>query len=83
MKKVRVLYFAGVRDLVGIPDEELELPDETCDLEAFVRLLVAARPALDGRLGGVRFAVNETFAVGPDPVAPGDVIAVIPPVAGG
>ena len=83
MKKVRVLYFVGVRDLVGIPDEELVLPDEICDLDAFVRLLVAVRPALDGRLGGVRFAVNETFAAGPDPVAAGDVIAVIPPVAGG
>lgn len=83
MKKVRVLYFAGVRDLIGVPAEELELPDETLDLDAFVRLLVSARPELEGRLGGVRFAVNETFAHGPDPVAPGDVIAVIPPVAGG
>ncbi|MCC6901646.1 MAG: molybdopterin converting factor subunit 1 [Polyangiaceae bacterium] len=83
MKRVRVLYFAGVRDLIGIPDEELELPDEAADLDGFVRFLVRARPLLDGRLGGVRFAVNETFAHGPDPIAAGDVIAVIPPVAGG
>lgn len=81
--KVRVLYFAGVRDLLGLAEEELELPNETSDLQGFLRVLVQARPALEGRLAGVRFAVNETFAKSADPVGAGDVIAVIPPVAGG
>jgi len=83
MSRVRVLYFAGVRDLVGRGEEDLELPSDVSDLAGFVRFLTASRPALDGRLAGVRFAINETFAHAGDPVAPGDVVAVIPPVAGG
>jgi molybdopterin converting factor subunit 1 len=83
MITVRVLYFAGVRDLVGRAEEELALEPDVRDVEGFVRALVRARPELDGRLTGVRFAVNESFAQGSDPVAAGDVVAVIPPVAGG
>jgi molybdopterin synthase sulfur carrier subunit len=80
---VRVLYFAGVRDLVGIPEEELVLPEEVTTLGGFVSYLVGKRPALDGRLGGVRFAINETFADANEAIGAGDVVAVIPPVAGG
>lgn len=83
MNRVQVLYFAGVRDLVGIVQEELDLPPGVRDLAGFVRFLIEARPALDGRLGGVRFAINETFADDSDAVCAGDVVAVIPPVAGG
>lgn len=83
MSAVRVLYFAGVRDLVGAAEEELELPEAVLTLEAFVPVIVRAHPQLEGRLVGVRFAINETFAAAADPVAGGDVVAVIPPVAGG
>ena len=83
MTRVRVLYFAGVRDLLGIVEEELDLPPEIVNLAGFIRFLVEAHPALDGRLGGVRFAINETFADASAPLGAGDVLAVIPPVAGG
>jgi molybdopterin converting factor subunit 1 len=83
MTRVRVLYFAGVRDLVGCADEELVLPEDVRDLAGFVRLLVKTHAELDGRLGGVRFAINETFADAGDTLSSGDVVAVIPPVAGG
>lgn len=83
MTTVRVLYFAGVRDLVGRAEEDLALPEGVRDVDAFARFLAKAHPELEGRLTGVRFAVNETFALGSDALAPGDVVAVIPPVAGG
>lgn len=83
MTTVRVLYFAGVRDLVGRAEEELALADDVRDLDGFVRWLVTARPELEGRLTGVRFAINESFADAGDPISGGDVVAVIPPVAGG
>jgi molybdopterin converting factor subunit 1 len=83
MKRVRVLYFAAVRDLLGMSEEDLDLPAHVEEVAGFVAELERRHPELVGRLGGVRFAVNETFADAHDPVSAGDVVAVIPPVAGG
>ena len=83
MAAVRVLYFAAVRDLVGTAEEQLELPEGVASVAAFATHLQTLHPELHGRLGGVRIAVNETFASEADPIATGDVIALIPPVAGG
>jgi molybdopterin converting factor small subunit len=49
----------------------------------FARWLETNRPALAGRLVAVRFARNEAFASNTDAIHDGDVIALIPPVAGG
>jgi molybdopterin synthase sulfur carrier subunit len=80
---ITVLYFAAVRDLVGRSEERLELPPHVTTIEALAAHLVEVHPALAGRLSPVRFARNEEFASVRDPVAQGDVIALIPPVAGG
>ncbi len=79
---VTVLYFAVVRELVGKDEERLVLP-EPMTIDAFARHLEAIHPALAGRLASVRFARNEVFAEPTERVAEGDVLAVIPPVAGG
>ena len=80
---ISILYFAAVRDLVGKAEERLELPAGVTTIDALASHLVAIHPELEGRLAPVRFARNEEFATMRDPVAPGDVIALIPPVAGG
>ena len=80
---VTVLYFAAVRDLVGKDEERIELPPGIATIEKLAAHLAAIHPPLDGRLGYVRFARNEEFAQANDPVADGDTIALIPPVAGG
>ena len=78
---ITVLYFAAVRDLVGTAEEKIASDAKTiAELRAW---LEKNRPALAGRLGSVRFARNEVFASEGDPLADGDVIALIPPVAGG
>jgi molybdopterin converting factor small subunit len=69
--------------LVGRDEERLVLPDAVRTVAALGDHLAAIHPALVGRLGSVRFARNEEFADGSDRLAPGDVIALIPPVAGG
>jgi molybdopterin synthase sulfur carrier subunit len=81
--RVRALYFAAVRDLVGAPEEALELPASVRSIGAFAVFIAARNPALADRLGAVRFARNETFADASDAIDEGDVIALIPPVAGG
>lgn len=80
---ITVLYFAAVRDLVGKDEERIELPADVATVDALAAYLVSVHPALEGRLGYVRFARNEEFAHGSDAVVDGDTIALIPPVAGG
>jgi molybdopterin synthase sulfur carrier subunit len=81
--RVRVLYFAAVRDLVGREEEELALPDGVATVGAFTAWIEAQRPELAGRMGSVRVARNEVFAVSGETLSQGDVLALIPPVAGG
>ena len=81
MITITILYFAAVRDLVATPEEKIETDARTiAELRAW---LEQHRPALAGRLGSVRFAKNEEFASDADAIEAGDVIALIPPVAGG
>ncbi len=76
-----MLYFAAVRDLVGQSEEKIATSARTiAELRAW---LEKSRPALAGRLGTVRFARNEQFATDDEAIADGDVVALIPPVAGG
>lgn len=80
---IRVLYFAAVRDALGIEAEQLELPDGVGTVAALAGYLERLHPGLSGRLASVRFAVNEEFATAGESVHDGDTVAVIPPVAGG
>jgi molybdopterin synthase sulfur carrier subunit len=81
--KVKVLYFAAVRDLVGRDEEDVVLPDEVTTAVEFSRWLESFLPALAGRMSSVRIARNEVFALGDERLADGDILALIPPVAGG
>ncbi len=84
--KLRVLYFASVREKVGKEAEEIELP-------AGVATVAALRSHLRSRGGGYESAFAETAllraAVNQDMVQPaaavkaGDEVAFFPPVTGG
>lgn len=78
-----MLYFAAIRDLVGLNEESLELPEEVAQVADLPGYLERTKPVLAGRLAGVRIALNETFANGEELFHDGDVVALIPPVAGG
>jgi molybdopterin converting factor subunit 1 len=80
---VRLLYFAALRDLVGRGEEDVELPEAVSTVRALAEWLEIRHPALGGRLGAVRVAVNEAFAEPTTALSHGDVVALIPPVAGG
>jgi molybdopterin converting factor subunit 1 len=80
---ITLLYFAAVRELVGTAEERVALPGDVTTIAELARFLGTHRPALGGRLGAVRFARNETFAEPGDRIEDGDVVALIPPVAGG
>ncbi|GIW09958.1 MAG: molybdopterin synthase sulfur carrier subunit [Dehalococcoidia bacterium] len=80
--QVVVRLFASARDAVGTATLTLELPEGTT-AGALFEQLVASYPAL-GRLARVaRLAVNGAYAPAEMVLAPGDEVAVLPPVSGG
>lgn len=83
MVTLRVLYFGGLRDALGIAEETLTLPDDVCTVGDLCTYLSSRhRPYAEGR-GCVRVARNEAFAGDVERLWSGDVIALIPPVSGG
>jgi sulfur-carrier protein len=82
-RTVTFLYFAGVREAVGRSDEQRILPEDVRSVSDLAGWLESTHPNLKGRLGAVRFAVNEAFAAPDVALGDGDVIGVIPPVSGG
>jgi molybdopterin converting factor subunit 1 len=80
---VELLYFAGARDVVGKARESAQLPSAVTNVEQFVSWLVQRYPDLAPHRTSLRIARNEAFARPNDPIAEDDVLAIIPPVAGG
>ncbi len=80
---ITLLYFAAIRDLAGRSEEQIELPPEITTVGALAAHLATIIPGLRARLDSVRWAQNETFVDFGAPLGDGDVIALIPPVAGG
>jgi molybdopterin converting factor small subunit len=81
-RPVTLLAFAAAQDLVGHAQAEFALEREV-SVAAFWELLVAAYPALSPHRGGLRLAVNGTYAFDQDMIGYGDEVALIPPVSGG
>jgi sulfur-carrier protein len=80
---VQVLYFAALRDLLGLDEEALDMPENVRTVAEFVQYVQRVRPALDGKMASVRVALDETFAGDSDTLKGVRTIALIPPVAGG
>jgi molybdopterin converting factor subunit 1 len=80
---VVILYFAALRELLGITEEKLAVAPGTLTVEALAEQLAERHPKLRPHLGSVRFAVNEAFVKATALVRDGDTVALIPPVSGG
>jgi molybdopterin synthase catalytic subunit len=80
--KVQVLYFAVVRDRLGLDSEAIELPQNSTG-EALLGELARRHPPLAGLRQALKLAINEEFAPLDRRLVEGDVVALIPPVAGG
>lgn len=83
---VKVLAFAGARDLVG-PELEVKLTDAdlapACSAAQLMDRICALFPALAPHRKSLRMAINGVYAKDDELVRPGDEVALIPPVAGG
>ncbi|WP_043363413.1 molybdopterin converting factor subunit 1 [Belnapia sp. F-4-1] len=83
---MRILYFAWVKQRIGVGEEELSPPPEVRDVAGLIDWLAGRSPGHAEAFANrktIRAAVNQDFA-GPDhPVAAGDEVAFFPPVTGG
>lgn len=78
---IPVLLFARYAEEIGAPEVAVSLPDgaTAADVLAAVRALPGAERLPPAPL----VAVNQRYAEASQPVAAGDEVALIPPVAGG
>ncbi len=82
---ITVLFFARVRDELGLAELTVELPDHVHNLSQFTESLIAANPAFKSVLSqpSILVAVNQEMASATTTVEDGDEIAYFPPVTGG
>ena len=80
--RIKVLFFGLVRDVVGLREDSLDLPNGGHLGEVFEHY--AARfPRLQEMSGSIVLALNQQFSSPSAPLAEGDEVALLPPVSGG
>lgn len=83
---MRVLYFAWLRQKIGLSEEEIAPPATVRDVASLIDFLAARSPGHAEAFANravVRCAVNQDFAGPEAPVRAGDEVAFFPPVTGG
>ena len=84
--KIKVLYFARLREQFGISAETVELPDGAVMTTMLLDVL-RARGGIWAELlapgQAFRIAVNQELVDIVAPIAAGDEVAIFPPVTGG
>jgi sulfur-carrier protein len=84
--KVTVLYFAGLREALGVDREVLELPagiGTAGELRDWLRRREGRWGDLLGESRAVRVAVDQAMAPADAPLRDGAEVAFFPPVTGG
>src|SRR5438445_13209911 len=79
--RIRVRYFAVVRERLGREEESLELPDDA-DVAAALEALAARHPVVRELRAHLQVALNQEITEPRARVREGDELALIPPVAG-
>ena len=84
--KVKVLFFASLREQLGTAAEEVELPAGVATVAALRSHLARRGGPWEGALAekkNVRAAVNQDMAKPGASIRAGDEVAFFPPVTGG
>lgn len=82
MAKINLIFFAHLKEISGVHQIEVDLPDGANILDLKNRLLEVF-PQFDKVLPTAIFAIDREFAFDEDPVADGAEVAIFPPVSGG
>ena len=84
--KLKVLYFARLRERLGVAEEAVELPDGMGMVAMLLDVLRARGGVWAEELAAgknFRMAVNQDMAGMEAPIEDGDEVAIFPPVTGG
>lgn len=82
MPSVHIKLFAVLRERLGRDSEPLEF-DGTLTVARLLDLMRARHPEHARVLDQCKVAVNRVFCPADHAIAPGDEVALIPPIAGG
>jgi molybdopterin synthase sulfur carrier subunit len=83
---IKLLYLARLREALGRSAEELELPAGVRNVHSLLEFLRERGGAWQAELESgraLRVAVNQQMAQAETAIAPGDEVALFPPVTGG
>jgi sulfur-carrier protein len=81
-----ILYFAWVRDLIGVSEETVQIPDHFATVGELAELLAAQTPGHGAAFADwsrLRVAVDQVMATFDARIAGAQEIAFFPPVTGG
>ena len=82
MNRVKVLFFATLRDRAGTKSTDLEIPPETT-VQGLKDIVVGAYPGLKESMETVVISINREFAFDESLVPENAEVAIFPPVSGG
>ena len=82
MIKVRVLFFASLRERVGMKETDLELPNGL-SVKGFKDFISSNFTGLDPAMDSAIVSINKEFGFDDDIIPEGADVALFPPVSGG
>jgi len=82
MNRIKVLFFATLRDRAGTKSVDMEIPAETT-VQDLKNLVVETYPGLKETMDTVVISVNREFAFDESLVPENAEVAMFPPVSGG
>jgi len=82
MNRIKILFFATLRDRAGTKSADLEIPAEM-NVQSLKNLVVDAYPGLKETMDSVVISINREFAFDDSVVPENAEVAMFPPVSGG
>ncbi len=80
--RIRVLFFGVLRDIVGVREDSIEVP-EGGRLDAVFEYYATRFPRVREMSASLVLALNQRFSEPGAPLSEGDEVAILPPVSGG
>ncbi len=82
MNRIKLLFFATIREKAGTKTLELEIPEEMT-IQGLKEKLATDIPAMKESMKSVLITINREYAFDEAIVPPGAEIGMFPPVSGG
>jgi molybdopterin synthase sulfur carrier subunit len=83
---MKLVYFASVREAIGLSSEEYDVPQDACtvgDLVARISALSHEHACALQDLSRLRFALDQNMVTGDTLLGTAQELAIFPPVTGG